>query len=64
MITRDCAYTTIRHAGLADALSAFKKLFLGIRDMPQLLFAHQNILQQVARDREVQDGDGDVAFTG
>lgn len=64
MISRNCAYTTIRHAFLVKEMASFKQLFLSIRDMPQLIFAHRNIEGQVAREREIQDGDGDVVFTG
>jgi len=64
MISGNCAYTTIRHAKLAEHLVPYKTLFLHIRDMPQLIFTHKMIEQQVARDLEIQDGDGDVVFTG
>lgn len=64
MVSRNCAFTTIRHADLAEQLARFKKLFIHIRDMPQLIFAHTSIEKQVPRDREIQDGDGDVVFTG
>jgi len=64
MISQKCAYTTIRHAALASQLELHKDLFLSIRNMPQLIFAHKKIEKQVLRDREIQDGDGDVVFTG
>jgi hypothetical protein len=64
MISRNCAYATIRHASLVKELASFKKLFLSFREMPQLIFTHRNIEGQVAREREIQDGDGDVVFTG
>lgn len=63
MIAKNSAYTTIRHPLLAGHLSAHKNLFLSIRNMPQLIFAHKKIIQQVPRDMEIQDGDGDVVFT-
>jgi hypothetical protein len=64
LIRHQCAYTTIRHAALAEHLASFRSLFLHIRDMPQRFFAHEEIAKEIARDREIQDGDGDVVFTG
>lgn len=64
MISRNCAYTTLRHAPLVKETASFGKLFLSSRDMPQLIFAHRNLISQVARERGIQDGDGDVVFTG
>ncbi|MEN8201051.1 MAG: GNAT family N-acetyltransferase [Bacteroidota bacterium] len=64
MISKDCAYTTIRHAALTAQLSLHKKLFLSVREIPQLIFAHKAMRKQVPCDREIQDGDGDVVFTG
>jgi GNAT superfamily N-acetyltransferase len=64
MISRNSAYTTIRHTALAEHMAHHKKLFLHTRDMPQLIFAHKSIEKKVPRDRDIQDGDGDVVFTG
>lgn len=64
MISRNCAYTTIRHPALAAQLTTHKKLFISIRDMPQLIFAHKALDKQIPGEREIQDGDGDVVFTG
>ncbi len=64
MISSDCAYTTIRNPKLTKALMAFKNSFLYIRPMPQLVFAHRTKTDQIAGNMEIQDGDGDVVFTG
>lgn len=64
MISQQSAYATIRHKALATQLELHNNLFLNMRKMPQLIFAHKNIEMQVPRDRDMQDGDGDVVFTG
>ena len=64
MILEGCAYTTIRHQGLVRQLLKHKSLFLAIRAMPQQVFVHHTLQDQVPSSREIQDGDGDVAFTG
>jgi hypothetical protein len=64
MIGSDCAYTTIRNPKLTKALMAFKNRFLYIRPMPQLVFAHRTKTDQIPGNMEIQDGDGDVVFTG
>ncbi len=64
MISNGCAYTTIRHPELALNLMEYKKWFLAVRPMPQLLFAHKNFIEAVPRTLAIQDGDGDVVFTG
>ena len=64
MITSDCAHTTIRNPHLTKALMAFKNRFLFIRPMPQLVFAHRTMTDQIPGNMEIQDGDGDVVFTG
>ncbi len=64
MISSDCAHTTIRNPKLTKALMAFKNRFLYIRPMPQLVFAHRTITDQIPGDMKIQDGDGDVVFTG
>lgn len=64
MIGRDCSHTTIRHPGLNEKLGVFGKLFLTSREMPQLVFAHKNISHRIPSEAEIQDGDGDVMFTG
>jgi len=64
MISSDSAHTTIRNPHLTKALMAFKNSFLVIRPMPQLLFAHRTMTDQIPGNRVIQDGDGDVVFTG
>ncbi len=64
MITHECAYTTIRHSELLDHLQFHKKWFLSIRNMPQNLFAHKKIIEEIPGHMMIQDGDGDVVFTG
>jgi len=64
MIIKGFAYATIRHTTLAEQVAQHKNLFLTIRNMPQLIFAHKKIEKQVQRELEIQDGDGDVVFTG
>lgn len=64
MITTGCAYATIRHTELLPRLMEHKAWFLAIRPMPQLLFSHQELAGLVPAGRGIQDGDGDVVFTG
>jgi len=64
MISSDCAHATIRNPVLTKALMAFKNRFLFIRPMPQLVFAHRTMTDQIPGNMEIQDGDGDVVFTG
>lgn len=64
MITQGCSYSTIRHPALTEHLLNHKKWFLSIREMPQKIFAHKKIVNQVSGHRIIQDGDGDVVFTG
>lgn len=64
MISHGCAYSTIRNPELLGHLMQHSKIFLSIRNMPQLLFAHKKLINQVPNNPEIQDGDGDVIFTG
>ena len=64
MIRSGCAHTTVRNLHLTNALMALKNSFLFIRPMPQQLFAHRKIINQIPGNMEIQDGDGDVVFTG
>ncbi len=64
MITQGCSYSTIRHPELTEHLLNYKKWFLSIREMPQKIFAHKKIVNLVSGHRIIQDGDGDVVFTG
>jgi hypothetical protein len=45
-------------------MMAFKNSFLFIRPMPQQLFAHRTMTDQINGQMKIQDGDGDVVFTG
>lgn len=64
MIRHRCAYLTVRHPGLREALMANRKWFLAVRRMPQLIFYHQRMEAILPDDFSLQDGDGDVVFTG
>lgn len=64
MIRSNCAQTTIRNPHLSKALMAFKSSFLLDRPMPQMVFAHRTMKDQIPDNMEIQDGDGDVVFTG
>lgn len=64
MIGRKIAYATVRHPALNEALLAHRKWFLSVRSMPQLIFIHKMIQGKIPEDYSLQDGDGDVVFTG
>jgi GNAT superfamily N-acetyltransferase len=64
MIDCDCTHTTLRSPELIQSLSHFKKVFLHTRKMPQRLFAHENLRNLLPEQPVIQDGDGDVMFTG
>lgn len=64
MISLGCTHTTIRHAGLLSQMENYKKLFLHSKPMPQYIFAHQNLADSIPKGATIQDGDGDVMFTG
>lgn len=64
MIELGCTHTTIRHPGLNTRLEAFSKLFLSSKQMPQLVFAHNNLSDSIPPLAFIHDGDGDVMFTG
>jgi GNAT superfamily N-acetyltransferase len=64
MIKHGCAYSTIRNTRLAESLKQHRRQFLSIRNMPQIYFSHKTIVDQVPMNMEIQDGDGDVVFTG
>jgi len=64
MISHGCAYSTIRNPELLRHLMLHSKMFLSIRNMPQLLFAHKKLINHVPNNPGIQDGDGDVIFTG
>jgi len=64
IIRRDLAHVTVRHEGLRNELRLFRKWFLSIRSMPQLIFVHRSIHGTLPGTFALQDGDGDVVFTG
>ncbi len=64
MIDEDCTHTTLRNPELIKSLSQFKKIFLSTRKMPQLIFAHEKLGDLFPEKPVIQDGDGDVMFTG
>jgi len=64
MIKHGCTHTTIRNPELLDKLMVHKKIFLKLRKMPQLIFAHQELAYLLPEKRLIHDGDGDVMFTG
>ncbi|MCD4710515.1 MAG: GNAT family N-acetyltransferase [Bacteroidales bacterium] len=64
MINSGCTHTTIRSHELMENLVAFKKIFLTVRKMPQLIFAHDNLAKLLPEQPVIHDGDGDVMFTG
>jgi GNAT superfamily N-acetyltransferase len=64
IIRSELAHATVRHEGLRRELKLYRKWFLSLRDMPQLIFAHRLIQESIPREFTVHDGDGDVVFTG
>jgi hypothetical protein len=64
MIQSGSTHITIRHPELINALASLPKLFLHVRKMPQLIFAHKRVADLVPEQLSIQDGDGDVVFTG
>ena len=64
MIENGCTYTTIRYPELTARLMAHQKAFLSVRNMPQLIFAHEKLASLIPEGSLIHDGDGDVMFTG
>jgi len=64
MITHGCTHTTIRNPELLGKLKTHKKIFLKLKNMPQLIFAHKELAHLLPKKRVIHDGDGDVMFTG
>lgn len=64
MIDNGCTHVTIRSQELMENLVAYKKIFLSVRKMPQLIFAHDNLANLFPEQPVIHDGDGDVMFTG
>jgi hypothetical protein len=42
----------------------FRKWFLAARNMPQHIFVHRFMREKIPGTFTMQDGDGDVVFTG
>jgi hypothetical protein len=64
MIRSGSTHTTLRSQDLLSELLLFKRYFLLVRNMPQHIFAHINLHEQIPDELEIHDGDGDVMFTG
>jgi hypothetical protein len=64
MVETDCTHTTIRNAKLLEQMKTHRKIFLSTRKMPQLIFAHRDLMKLLPENRIIHDGDGDVMFTG
>ena len=64
MIGNGCTHTTIRYPELTDQLMVHRKIFLSVRNMPQLIFAHEKLASLIPEQSLIHDGDGDVMFTG
>jgi len=64
MIDNGCTHTTVRNPELVEKLMAYQKLFLSVREMPQLIFAHEKLFGLIPENPLIHDGDGDVMFTG
>jgi GNAT superfamily N-acetyltransferase len=57
-------HTTLRNTDLIKQMMIYKKFFLSVRKMPQLIFAHKNLTGLLPEEPLIHDGDGDVMFTG
>lgn len=64
MIDSGITHSTIRNPELTAALMANKRVFLAVRKMPQLIFAHKKLTGLLPEHPVIHDGDGDVMFTG
>lgn len=64
MIDGGCTHTTIRTPELMKKMMDYRKIFLSVRNMPQLIYAHENIASLIPEQPLIYDGDGDVMFTG
>ena len=64
MIASGCTHTTIRNPELMEKLLAYKRIFLSVRKMPQLIFAHEKLAGLIPDNPVIHDGDGDVMFVG
>jgi GNAT superfamily N-acetyltransferase len=64
MIDEGITHTTIRYKDLMKQMMVHKKIFLSVRKMPQLIFAHKNLAGLLPEEPLIHDGDGDVMFSG
>ena len=64
MIRSGSTHATLRCPELVNALLLFKRHFLLVRNMPQYIFAHTKLEEQIPQGLKIHDGDGDVMFTG
>jgi hypothetical protein len=64
MVKRGLTHLTVRHDGLSNELRLFRKWFLAARNMPQHIFVHRFMQEKIPGTFTIQDGDGDVVFTG
>jgi hypothetical protein len=64
MIDEGVTHTTIRYPQLMEQMMVYKKIFLSVREMPQLIFAHKDLTLLLPEKPLIHDGDGDVMFTG
>lgn len=64
MIDDGCTHTTIRSPELVKKMMEYRKIFLSMREMPQMIYAHENIANLIPEHSQIHDGDGDVMFTG
>jgi len=64
MLDTGVSHATLRNQQLSDGLLSYKRQFLHIRNMPQRIYAHVKLADQIPLDKSLQDGDGDVMFTG
>jgi len=64
MISSGSTHATLRCPELVNELLHFKRHFLCIRNMPQHIFAHAKLEEQIPDGLKIHDGDGDVMFTG
>ena len=63
MVSKGCSYATVRFPLLVQYLMKYKSLLLTTRNLPQQIFAHK-LMSDIPRNKIIQDGDGDVVFTG
>ncbi len=64
MIDEDCTHATLRNQALIESFKPFRSIFLSVRKMPQLIFAHEKLQDLLPEKTVIHDGDGDVMFTG